>query len=302
MERAKLILHIGTENTGSTSLQDFLRINSTSFLAKDVVVPNFLGWNNHTLFTCAFMSEDRRDEMTLANKADKPNDRQKIKEEILTKLKDLSMKYKNGTIIISSEHLQSRLNRPEELVDMQKRLRSIFSEIKIFVYLRKPIDIARSHLSTIIKWNGHTSMALQRPWEEEIEAICNYQKTISLWSSVFGETNINVRLYRKEFLVGGNIISDFFNATGIGLDKECNLDISSNPKLNYEGMKILCKINENLPRITANGYDERHQGIVGLFEKCFSSPPFYTYSHEEVRLYKSYYKESDEFIFRKYFN
>ena len=185
---------------------------------------------------------------------------------------------------------------------MQNRLRSIFSEVKIFVYLRKPIDIARSHLSTIIKWNGHTSMVLQRPWEEEIEAICNYQKTISLWSSVFGETNINVRLYKKEFLVGGNIISDFFNATGIGLDKECNLNISSNPKLNYEGMKILCKINENLPRITANGYDERHQGIVGLFEKYFSSPPFYTYSHEEVRLYNSYYKESDEFIFRKYFN
>ena len=44
-----LVLHIGTEKTGTTAIQEFLRLNANKYIDKGVVIPDYLG-GAHSLF------------------------------------------------------------------------------------------------------------------------------------------------------------------------------------------------------------------------------------------------------------
>ena len=51
-----LILHIGTEKTGTTSIQEFLAINRAALAEQGLHVPEFLGARSHRW--AAYMAEN----------------------------------------------------------------------------------------------------------------------------------------------------------------------------------------------------------------------------------------------------
>lgn len=55
------LLHIGTEKTGATTIQEFLRINRKALLAMNIHMPDFLGIGNHQWLPNLFQ-EDSFDE------------------------------------------------------------------------------------------------------------------------------------------------------------------------------------------------------------------------------------------------
>lgn len=299
-EKPDLILHLGTENTGSTAIQDFLRINSQKYFKKNIIIPDFLGWNNHSILPCIFYAEGRRDEMTLSHGICDPIVRVEKRREVMGKLKKLTEKHPKCLFVISSEHLQSRLSGTE-VKNLADSLYSIFNSIRLVIYLRKPIDLAVSHLSTIIKWNSHLSCKLLPPESPYVAKICLHKQTVECWGEVFGSSNLIVRIYEKSKLIGNDIVQDFIASSGIGSGFGYEMPTLTNPRLNVVGMKLMCEVNKRLPRIVNGNFNPRHEGIVRYFEDFFIGPPFFAASRQDQVSYRKYFRESDNFIRDRYF-
>ncbi|MBT8232847.1 MAG: hypothetical protein HKO66_13760, partial [Saprospiraceae bacterium] len=113
----KLILHIGQQKTGSTSLQSFLFDNYKSLIDKGYLYPKSLGIEykkQHLLF-----------------KEHKPsnNNGESLKAPLLQEIKDKNA----STVIISDENLYSGILVEKEKISAF--LTSIFDEIDIIIYL-----------------------------------------------------------------------------------------------------------------------------------------------------------------------
>ena len=301
-QKPELFLHIGTENTGTTALQDYLRINVKGYLKRNVVIPDFLGWNNHSILPCVLYRDSQIDELTLTHGLNEKNARNQKRIEIIDSLARLARKNPSSKFIITSEHFQSRLTSGDQILALYNELNPLFSLIKIVLYVCKPIELAVSRLSTQIKWNSVTVCDLPSPSRPDVRQICAHRETVKLWSEVFGDSNLMVRLYRKDYIIQGDIIKDFCFSTGIGMGLKFKLQRLSNPRLNRDGMLLLARANSILPRFSNNSLDERHDGLIQYFESHFNEEPFYSYTPKEEKLYEDYFKGSDEYIRSKYFN
>ena len=299
-EKPNLILHLGTENTGTTAIQGFLRINSQKYLKKNIIIPDFLGWNNHSILPCIFYSEGRNDEMTLSHGICDPILRAEKKREIISKLKKLTEKHSRGLFIISSEHLQSRLS-DSEVKNLADSLYSMFNSIRLIIYFRKPIDLSISHLSTIIKWNNHLRCELPPPESPYIVKLCSHKQTVECWGRVFGSSNLSARLYEKSKLIDNDVVQDFLVTSGIRSGFGYEKPTLTNPRLNVIGMKLMCEVNKRLPRIINGNFNPRHVGLVSYFEEFFSGPPLFIPSWQDQISYHKYFLESDNFIRDRYF-
>ena|GEM_PF-2241863 len=134
----KLILHIGQQKTGSTSLQRFLFDNRTQLLQHKILYPRSLGtehYKQHLIF--------KHRNNLLDNEL---NLYKKLKEEIIAS--------KAETVIISDENLFfGRSTKKEEIVTF---LKSLFDEIEVLVYLRRqdlhaPSHYQQAQLSQVIR-------------------------------------------------------------------------------------------------------------------------------------------------------
>ena len=116
-----------------------------------------------------------------------------------------------GAALISSEHLFYDLDSVEYITTLKMLLSEVFSEFRVVVYLRHPLDSFRSHYSTHLKSGGTTSIA---SFLRQYLLRINHAQRLAYWAQLFGKQNIHVRVYAKEAFYGGDFESDFFKACG----------------------------------------------------------------------------------------
>jgi hypothetical protein len=154
------ILHIGTEKTGTTTIQSFLTLNRRVLLANGYDFP--LLHNDSTQFWLPLLCYDpsRVDERVFSYGLANNNDRQVFVEHTRNALAAAVLNSDCNTIIFSSEFLSSRLTRKSDLLRLRELLEPLFDEIIILVYLREPLAAALSAFSTSIK-SGNTSLVFK---------------------------------------------------------------------------------------------------------------------------------------------
>ncbi|WP_125198281.1 hypothetical protein [Guyparkeria sp. SCN-R1] len=120
------------------------------------------------------------------------------------------------TVVVSSEHLHSRLRRPEELKRLADLLSPWGSEFRVVCYLRRQVDVMDSFYSTELK-NGGTRTLLEaagkmcRPGNHYF----NYRQVLELWGDVFGEETLCPRLFIRPTRQGDGVIEDFLSLLSI---------------------------------------------------------------------------------------
>ena len=62
--KPNITLHIGTEKTGSTTIQHFLKSNRDVLESQNIYIPRTLGDINHQLFPFLAYSDERKDDVT----------------------------------------------------------------------------------------------------------------------------------------------------------------------------------------------------------------------------------------------
>ncbi len=210
MRRA--ILHIGTEKTGTTTLQYFLSQNRAELAARGFLYPRFCGAVNHVGLAVYSLDPARRDSIQEAfgvtTQADvapfRARQREAAQDELAVP----------ATVIFSNEHCHSRLTTASEVETLRDFLAEFFDEVRICVYLRRQDQLAVSSYSTHLKAGGVSPNIL--PETNAEDPYFNYDRSLSLWEAAFGPGAVQVRLFDRQSLTGGSVVSDFAELCGLG--------------------------------------------------------------------------------------
>ena len=217
----RAILHIGTEKTGTTSIQSFLTQNRESLVKFGYAYLKSTGLpSNRKLATYCFNS-DRHDDHHVALGIVEPEKREEWRTAFAVdfdqEIKTLSPNV--HTVFISNEQLHSRLFSVEEIGRVKELLHRYFDAVDVYVYLRRQDKMACSLYSTALKC-GH-SMDQILPNVPDTDHYYNYEVLLDKWNEVFGQSAITVRVFDKKQLISGDLLTDFLEVA-----KATDLDTS----------------------------------------------------------------------------
>ncbi len=301
----KCLLHIGTEKTGTTTIQDFLRLNRELLDAHGVVVPRTVGEGEHLLLPLMCYQPDREDELLRRLRVDRAGlpDFQRRRAALLRRELTERLARSPATVLFSSEHLQSRLTLPEE----RRRLREVLAscglhDVRILVYIRDPAAMLCSLASTAVK-AGATDPRPFRPDGPEAAVVCDYRRLFEDWASVFGEENICVRLFDPQTFASGDLLRDFAAAAGLPPDLPYSLPRSANRALSAAGAEIAARFNRRIPVFVNGRPNPMRLGghFLRLLEPRLTQGPKPTLDEADRQAVRDRFRESNEFIRRRFF-
>lgn len=209
----KLVLHIGTEKTGSTSLQRWAWDNGARLADQGIHVSRRLGGPPHQKLHCwalgQFGGDDALARIGVHSDADYQAFRAGFPGELAAEIR-LARDAGCHTVLMSSEFCHSRLVRPEQVRRLRDLLQPHFDEIDVLCCLRPQIDLAVSLMSTAARIGFNLSGSyLDRVAPEA--AYYDYAAMVRRWSDAFGGTAVSLIAYRRH----PDIIADLIARLGL---------------------------------------------------------------------------------------
>ncbi|MFN2138111.1 MAG: hypothetical protein ACK2UK_19300 [Candidatus Promineifilaceae bacterium] len=222
----RAVVHIGTEKTGTTTIQNFLHLNREALQKQGVAYLRSPGPVKNRDLATFCMDEDSVDEhvFTLGIVSAKKRRKWKAAFKRAFEREIRAVGPDIHTVIFSAEFFQSRLRTENEVRTLQRLLSPYFETITILVYLRRQDQFAVSFYSTLCR-SGSTQpdvlKAINGPdeayahqFEREYYSL-NYYGLVEKWARVFGRENIVVRIFERGRLRNGDVLDDFREVSGI---------------------------------------------------------------------------------------
>lgn len=269
----KVILHIGTEKTGTTSIQRTLAYERDILAAGGILYPKLFGSENHMEIAVAAMSNARADELKMVELSrqdcDHPEYRRRLKDQLHSEIAEGDY----HTLIISNEHCHSRLLSDEALIRLVDLLSGAVpvSDIEVVVYLRRQDRLAVSLNSTRIKLGGNGPLFPGGNSERMPDYFC-FDRLLDRYARVFGQGKLTTRLFERDRLHDGNVVIDFYQVTGLGCPKfimeELNTSLSATQGLFLE------RFNQTFPMVWQDKINPDRGPIHWVIRNACSGPPF----------------------------
>jgi hypothetical protein len=259
----ELYLHIGTEKTGTSSIQEFMRANRALLQTRGVVYPRSPGDINHIGLAALGQDRDRGElweKLGITSIAGRDRYRIQLANDLSTELREKEY----GRAVMSNEHCSSRLLSGEEVSSLRNFLSSLFSRIRIVVYLRRQDDFVVSTYSTGIK-SGRTT-PLRLPKANRIRGRYDYWDLLERWSGIFGRENIVCRKFEKESLTSGDLLTDFLTVVGCDASAEWQHPGNVNSSLDARALDFLRLMNLHIMP------DDRPPRLVPKLEALSDGP------------------------------
>ena len=225
------ILHLGSEKTGTSSIQKYFGAHRDALLNEGLLYPRSFtnpGGHVHLNLSTAAL-EGNLEEGAPA---------------VVEFRKELRRALKAGakTVLFSSEFFHSELRDAQSIQRLKAFLKQFFDRFLLIYYARRQDQMLASMHSTAVKgaWtsdpNALSVYSSKGHYYFDHFAVCN------LWSEQFGRENLICRIYERERLLNGDIIDDFSAAVGLGVDSDRSR-IASNESLSFETMSALLLLN-----------------------------------------------------------
>ena len=245
----ELLLHIGHEKTGTTSIQNFLVENSPVLRQKSICVPSEFGVGSMVQITAMFCN-DIVDHLDLHGVSDsEAREKQVLLKENFGNF--LSAQSDKEKIILSSEHLASRLTTFNEISEFKKYLDRYFQKITVLFYVRNQADLARSAYSTQLVGGSPGEIYFEPIDSIKDSAYFNYKILLKPWIDVFSVESIRIVSYDAEVKKKRSIVESFIEIVeSVFRTKFDNIWIGKNALLNKslsrDSLTILRKVNVGL--------------------------------------------------------
>lgn len=208
----RLVLHIGSHKTGTTSIQHNLAHNTEvlgqagltyfaeSRVPTDDAPPDLHSWLGFV---------DREDIAPHGMALRDP--------EVLTE----RLAATEGDLVISSENF-SFFFTERAIADLHAVLSPLFGRIHVVCYLRRQDRHVISHHQEGSKARrraeyqlfGHSGRAIP-PWTPRHDLYLDYHRRLSMWADVFGRDAVVIRPFDRARLHQGDAVADFFALLGI---------------------------------------------------------------------------------------
>jgi hypothetical protein len=162
-----LILHIGCEKTGTTSLQNWLEHNAQALPSRGAFYSKALGRPNNRRLCLYGLETGRKDELLLQEGVKTAEEHEALRRRVKAEFTAEVQACKRRGIkklVISNEHLQSRCFKDENVEPIHQLLAPLFDNIKVYIFVRPQIDTCLSLASTMARNGGEVS----RRWMDEL--------------------------------------------------------------------------------------------------------------------------------------
>lgn len=218
----KCVLHIGTEKTGSTVLQDWLYDVEGQLSEQGVYLSQMLGKTNNRLFPSYFQHDldDWTRKQRIYSNAEKEVYFEGFLDKLAAEIKEASKSH--DLFIISSEHLHSRLNRRKDIESIRTFLSQHFESVDVICYFRPQPEMAVSLYSTALKVSSYLS--LDRFLDNDVNPenyYYNFKQIADNWSKVFGKENCKFQIYDRKKLFEQDLRKDFIRLLPTAIDSSC---------------------------------------------------------------------------------
>lgn len=191
----RVILHIGSQKTGTTALQLAFSQAAPSLARLGVLYPR--GHGRDTTHAILLHGLYRPDDIPRAERA-RPKtdaDRRRFLDRLAGRIRD----ERPACVVLSSEYFFRPLD-DAALARLRDELLALGAErIEVVVYLRSPSGKFLSTLQQKLK-------ASARP---PVPAACNYRKVLEPYARVFGTGAVRASCFDRRTLVDGDIVADF---------------------------------------------------------------------------------------------
>ena len=256
----RCILHIGTEKTGSTSLQHFLGANRRALLQAGIFVPACLSpydvaANHERLTTFALADDKLNDDLRVAASVCAPEQvaehRASVTHALRAEVASLPADLGAKTLLLSNEHCHSRLVERAEVVRLRTFLGEFAQQVRIVVYLRPQHELAVSLYDQALK-GGYADVSVlpdfsgrTRQWVSR--SYFDYADLLGRWSDVFGRDAVDVRIYHRSELANGSVVDDFADylelsdIPGLSFPKSTNISMGAERQIALNAINRLAQ-------------------------------------------------------------
>ena len=240
----RCILHIGTEKTATTLIQEWLYNNIGRLSAQGVALSKST-WvpNNRKL---AFYFQSNVDEYMKSFDVHSQQERKayfaEFEEEFSLEMAQLQQSH--NTCIFTSGNFHSRLTSVEEIQNLKDFLGRFFDEITVICYFREQSKVRTSLYSTGLKVKITESILDFQKNVSPESHYYNYFTFFGKWKKVFGKAALKPRIFLKDHMVGGDIRRDLLAAVLPEVDpsklnyvvKTCNVSLSADEAALYRAI------------------------------------------------------------------
>ncbi len=278
----RLCLHIGSEKSGTTSLQKYLGRNRDALRASGFWYP--------VAFTTREQVHRPLTDAVLARELDAQSP--------LCQAFDAEYNEANAagiaTCLVSSEHLHSLLREPSHLEYLRAFLTRYFDPIEVIYYARRQDALLVSMYSTAVLIGATTNPKPFHVYTGKGHYYFDHYAIAELWSGAFGRDRLTCRIFERNKLKDGDVIDDFEAVVGLDHDPG-RVRVSANESLSLIGRHVLLRLNAS-----------RHKGNGELRQKLIATdrqnnnkkaPPL---TKDEARQFLSRFQTINEMFFAKY--
>ena len=206
----RCILHIGTEKTGSTSLQTALSVNREHLSERGIFYSKAAGRLNSRALAAAFCQYSSDDYLTRLGIQDttqhiswRNNLLDNIREEVVT------AQTGHDTFLLSSEHFSSRLVSEEQIASLKSFLLTLFADFDVACYLRRQDRMAVSRHNEVLRAGFSEPILPNVLASDSLPLLFDFEALLRRWSKLAGQSALKPRIYDKKALVDGDVVDDF---------------------------------------------------------------------------------------------
>lgn len=298
----RVILHIGTEKTGTKAIQHHLHKNRDRLAENGILYPKIEGSVHASQWEFVAAVHDKPWMQDVGRHFGITNDdeRTAFRDRLSIGLeRQFNRHFDCRTLILSSEHFQSRLDIPSRISALRDYLSEWSDNFQVVVYFRRQDQLALSFLSTRLK----SSVVIeQESMLEAMNSIPRYYDYLELyknWAGIFGTENIVARLYCPSRWPDQEITTDFCRACGIPVmqGESQRLNVS----LNRKGFQFLRALNAKYPIVPGDKSDKERAALVEYISDRYRGK-FYPISREQAMQFYAPYIEQNEVLRRMAFS
>lgn len=261
----RIVLHIGLEKTGSTAIQAYCRLNRRAFLDQGILYPAGLGGGNHVALAASAENDAVRDDIRLRAGITSPGALTEYRARIASVLARAVTGSQPEVLLISSEHLSSRLADIEEIQRLKDTLAPLAADFQVIVYLRRQDRALSSLYSTAVKCGetrGIEFLAEEVDWFD-------YDTLLARWEAVFGNDAIRVRLFPPEI----PLVEDFCATAGVPLLGQRGRAGRVNRSLDARNLEVLRFVNRYVSHFIGRYPNPVHFGLGAVLERLSTGRP-----------------------------
>jgi hypothetical protein len=299
----KLILHIGTEKTGTTSLQEFLYSNISALSGCGVYLSKSLGGINNRKISGFVAMQDggywaTRGISNLKQKHEHFRGFTKAFREEVSLAKE-----HHDHFIITCENIWRCVRTDQEFTALKKLLDGLFDEIIVTGYFRNPDDHFNSMYSTYARTSGTLGASDYYALNKNVflDKFYTYAAGAEMWRKHFGRNNLKFFIFAKGALQNQDIRHDFLAQHFPTIsDKFCFRSELSNTKMSITILEIMLAINHVFPRYESSGVARSNEilkkSLIEFNKNRCAEPPKNEVSTTILNLTKRYEGELRTFI------